>query len=355
MSKMSQSFQQTIEGRQHELATAIVDRQWELDPELDAKYGPAGHAKCVQDVTYNLSYLSEAITTASPALFENYIGWVKVLFAGLNIPTAELAASLEITQEVLQKNLSPELAGLVPDYIEAGLNALQDSPENVQSFIDLDHPLGSTTRRYLDLLLEGERHQAGRLILDAIENETASVKEIYLNVFQPAQKEVGLLWQTNQISVAQEHYCTAATQMIMSQLYPYIFATEKIGYNMVATCVGNELHEVGLRMVSDFFEIEGWDTYYLGANTPAVSILQAIEEQQANILAISATMTFHVSKVADLIEHVHRQLPHPPKIMVGGYPFNVEPTLWQRLGADGSAHNAQQAVDTARRLIGNGG
>ena len=28
-------------------------------------------------------------------------------------------------------------------------------------------------------------------------------------------------------SVAQEHYCTASTQLIMSQLYPYIFRSDR--------------------------------------------------------------------------------------------------------------------------------
>lgn len=70
------------------------------------------------------------------------------------------------------------------------------------------------------------------------------VKEIHLHVFQPAQYEVGRLWQMNRITVAQEHYCTAATQLIMSQLYPHIFASVKNGCTLGATCVGGDLHEV---------------------------------------------------------------------------------------------------------------
>ena len=34
-----------------------------------------------------------------------------------------------------------------------------------------------------------------------------------------------------------KHYCTAATQLIMSQLYPYIFSGEKTAGAFVATCV----------------------------------------------------------------------------------------------------------------------
>ena len=66
------------------------------------------------------------------------------------------------------------------------------------------------------------------------------------------------------------------------------------------TCVSDELHEIGLRIVCDFFEMEGWDTFYLGANTPTRSIIQMISDQHINLLVISETMTFHVQRVAEL-------------------------------------------------------
>ena len=50
----------------------------------------------------------------------------------------------------------------------------------------------------------------------------------------------------------------------------------------------------GDRMVADFFEMDGWDTYFLGANTPAESVLRTADERRADVLAVSCTMTFHI-------------------------------------------------------------
>jgi hypothetical protein len=36
----------------------------------------------------------------------------------------------------------------------------------------------------------------------------------------------------------------------------------------VAACVSGELHEIGVRMLCDLLEMEGWNTIYLGANVP---------------------------------------------------------------------------------------
>jgi methanogenic corrinoid protein MtbC1 len=173
-----------------------------------------------------------------------------------------------------------------------------------------------------------------------------------MQVFQPSQLEIGRLWQINQMSVAQEHYCTAATQMIMSQLYHHIFGTPKNGRRLVAACVGNELHELGLRMVADFFEMDGWDTYYLGSNTPASSIVQTVFERQADVLALSATMTFHIKFVKDLIGQVRKaDKSGKVKILAGGYPFQVDPQLWRQVGADGTAAGADSAINTINSLL----
>ncbi|RMG92383.1 MAG: hypothetical protein D6706_16930 [Chloroflexi bacterium] len=176
--------------------------------------------------------------------------------------------------------------------------------------------------------------------------------EIYLHVFQPVLYEVGCLWQINQITVAREHYCTAVTQFIMSQLYPYIFNTPRIGRTMVAACMGGELHEVGIRMVADFFEMAGWDTYYLGANVPPTDIVEIIATQNASILALSTTLMPHLHHVTQTIAAI-RQHPHTQhvKILVGGYPFNLSPDLWQKVGADGYAPDAKTAVSQAATLI----
>lgn len=211
--------------------------------------------------------------------------------------------------------------------------------------------LSGLARDYLDLLLQGERHAAAKLIMDKAE-DGVPVREIYLQAFQPVLHEIGRLWETDGISVAQEHYCTAATQLVMSRLYPYIFSTEKIGRCLIAACVAGELHEIGIRMVADFFEMEGWDTHYLGANTPVQGIVQMIESVGADILALSSTMPFHIDRLSELVVAVRASAPgRTIPVMVGGRPFNLIPDLWKKVGADGYALDALAALGTAERLL----
>ena len=73
---------------------------------------------------------------------------------------------------------------------------------------------------------------------------------------------------------------------------------------------------------------------------------------QADVLAVSATISFHVEAVRDLIRAV-RQHPVAGRvtILAGGYPYNHDPDLWRKVGADGFAPDAQQAITLADQIV----
>jgi methanogenic corrinoid protein MtbC1 len=94
--------------------------------------------------------------------------------------------------------------------------------------------------------------------------------------------------------------------MFMVRLHDQVLAAGgeekgRRGSTVIAASVGAELHDVGIRMVADFFRMDGWDTYYLGANTPVQSILAAVKERKAGIITLSTTMPRHLPDVQYLI------------------------------------------------------
>lgn len=340
-----------IEARRPVIAEAVATRQYAEHPELCERHGPIGWQRTLEDANYNLAFLAQAIALESPALFVDYLGWLKVVLLRRRVRLQDLLDHFAYLQDGLRQSLPTEAANIACAYVAEGARRLPDMPDDLPALVEGNAPVSLLAHQYLRALLRGERHVASRLVLDAVVQGTP-VKEIYLGVFQPCQHEIGRLWQTNQISVAQEHYCTAATQLIISRLYPYVFSGDKGAGRLVATCIAAELHEIGVRMVADFFEMEGWDTFYLGANTPTNSVLETLIERRADVLGISATITYHVSEVERLIQAVRADPAcRDVLVLVGGYPFNLVPDLWRRIGADGWAPDAQTAVERARELM----
>lgn len=337
----------------NELAQYITGLHFENNPGLAVRYGAEGKVRCHEDAVYHLKFLVEAMTMNSSNLYTNYIHWASAMLKSRNIPDADLQENLEYVQQAIQKIMGESFSSETKTYIQAAKEKLKEKSEDIRSYITANNPLKKEVTAYLDYLLKGKRRDATLLITQLIQ-DGVTIRDIYQNIFQVAQYEVGNLWQCNKITVAHEHYCTAATQQIMSGLYQHVFSSERKGKTMVASSIAGEMHELGIRMVSDFFEMDGWDTYYLGANVPDHQLQEYLKEYKADIFALSVTLPTHISKTATLIKKIrsNTNLSHL-KIMVGGYPFLINPELLEEIGADAFAKNADQAILKANELINN--
>ena len=330
-------------------AVKIVEMQYKLQEGYWKKFGTEGKKFSIRDAGYHLPFLSEAILADDPQIFKDYVAWVKILFRGLKFTDSVMIKTLECTREVLKEELEPELSAITSEFIEAGIEQMNAPSLELETYIDESTKLGQLARKYNTYLLNGDRNMASNLIMDAVKNGV-KIEDIYLEVFQKSQYEVGRLWLSNQISVAKEHFCSAATQMIMSQLYPHIFSTQRIGKRFIGASIGGELHEIGIRMVADFFEMKGWDTYYLGANAPSSTIIKAIEENQADLVGLSIAMPFHRNLLAQTIADIRKSdAGKNVKIIIGGVALNHKTGI-ETFDSDGYAPNAQKAIELADKL-----
>lgn len=88
-------------SRSEELARRIIRHQAQLQPDLEVRYGQVGMEICLQDIRYPLAYLAEALSLQSPALFEEYVKWLKKLLSSLGIPDEDMRINLRCMREIL--------------------------------------------------------------------------------------------------------------------------------------------------------------------------------------------------------------------------------------------------------------
>ncbi|WP_372772176.1 B12-binding domain-containing protein [Mangrovibacterium sp.] len=147
-----------------------------------------------------------------------------------------------------------------------------------------------------------------------------SIKELYENIFAKALYDVGELWEFNKITVATEHLASAIVESILNQLYFEIISNKKNSKTVVAACVENESHQIGIKMVSDVFEMNGWNALFLGANTPTSELVRFVNANKPDALAISLTIYFNLPALEKMIQRVQNEFPDLP-ILVGGQAF----------------------------------
>lgn len=300
---------------------------------------------------YDVAYLAYALLTGRASLMEHYVAWLHSMLSAHGVPSAiVIPAALGHLRDALHEILPSEAHAVV----DGLLDAVRTTPIREfipESFLESGAPHAALASQYLQRLLAADRFGATKLIREAAA-DGVRVDELYLDVFEPVQREIGRLWQIQKISVAHEHFASATTQMAMSQLYDRIFdpQAERVSRCLVAACVGEELHEIGLRMVADIIEMAGWNTIFLGSNTPNPAIAQTLRETGADVLALSCSMIVHVDKMRSTIAQLRHQGFTDTTILVGGYPFNLAPELASIVGADGTAPDARQAARQIKEL-----
>ena len=108
----------------------------------------------------------------------------------------------------------------------------------------------------------------------ALEQEK-SFRDIFWDIFIPLLEELGLLWQTDTIGPAHEHF---VTHLIKQKI---LLSTEKVQAETPVTqdrvfvlfLPENEIHEIGLLFVNYELAYRGYRTIYLGQTIPIESLI----------------------------------------------------------------------------------
>jgi MerR family transcriptional regulator, light-induced transcriptional regulator len=211
----------------------------------------------------------------------------------------------------------------------------------------------NTLADYLDAVRRGDRRRAMDVVVEA-KAAGADLAQLYLDVFQPALRQIGQLWEQNDLTVAEEHLATAITQSIMARLYTEAPLPSESGRKLVAACAEYERHEIGLRMLCDFMDMEGWTTTFLGASVPTNSLARMVCENKPDVLAMSASLAPHIPQIRNTIRAVKDACgERPPIVLVGGRVFHQTPELAYAIGADLTARDAREAVTLLKERFPN--
>lgn len=296
--------------------------------------------------------LAAAAAVEQPRMFASQTRWARELLAVRGVSTAHFRASLTALRPVLSTKLPQTIQPLAAQYVAETIDALDEQCADASVRLLPDTPHGRLALAYLLAVLEGDRRRASRVILDAVD-QPESAREIYLDVLMPAQVELGRMWQDGEINVAEEHFGSYTTKMVMTQLLSLAQFQPPNGKTVLTAAVAGNHVDIGLHVVADFFEMAGWQTIRLGADVPARDLGESVESFDVDLLALSASLNVHLDSVKSTIEAVRRgNRGDAAKVLVGGRAFAGSSELAVQLGADGYAADPDGAVRLGGQLVG---
>lgn len=314
-------------------------------PELHARFGAKGRACCAEDLGHHLDFLRPTLEAGDLSPFIAYLGWQAQVLASRGVPLQSVQRSMDDLASFFSARLG-STALPIAAALGAGKAALvQGIPAPTY-----DKPCPARhaeTLPYASAAMLGDRAGAMALLETALARED-SLPQVAVHVIQPAMYEVGRRWQDNSVSVAQEHLATALSQTWMARARALATAAPDNGGRALFACLAGNHHVMGLRMVADAFELDGWTTHNLGADASLEALLAKVRQIHPQLVGFSVSLPQHLRGVRDAVAGLRAELgPDCPRLVVGGLVINQFPRLADWVGAEVLGADAVTAAAAA--------
>jgi methanogenic corrinoid protein MtbC1 len=181
-------------------------------------------------------------------------------------------------------------------------------------------------------LLDAEDKDRAITALDLLAKKTMTLEDLFLQLLAPSLQLFSCPVADKDICIWKEHTRTSIVRTILECTYPFVIKRRQLvsakNKKVVVVCPSEEYHEIGAIIVNNFFLLAGFDSQYIGANTPKHDILTAVKALKPDFLALSVTNYYNVIVTKQITEEIRTQYPEV-KIIVGGQAFLQQGALTQ--------------------------
>ncbi len=203
------------------------------------------------------------------------------------------------------------------------------------------------------LCLNPDLSKAESFVQDLL-NNGVSAESVYLNLFAPAARQLGALWEEDVCNFIQVTIGLVQIQTITRKLGNSFNEKRTQGARgekaLFAPSPGSQ-HTFGALMVSEFFRKEGWQVW-MELGSAESDLLTTIADEWFDLIGLSIGSDAELDGLSGLIARI-REASHNPSVfvMIGGPAIHGRTDLSNRFGADAFAADAASAVELAKELL----
>jgi methanogenic corrinoid protein MtbC1 len=137
-----------------------------------------------------------------------------------------------------------------------------------------------------------------------------SFREVFYEVFIPLMSEIGMLWQTDTISPAHEHFISylIKQKLLVNTEKIQVLEPTKSDKVFVLYLPSNEIHELGLMYLNYEVILSGYKSVYLGESVP-IDSLKDIKKYFNNVVYICyMTVEPEKDKVNEYLKEFYEEI-----------------------------------------------
>lgn len=164
-------------------------------------------------------------------------------------------------------------------------------------------------------------------------------------------ERAGQLFDEEEYFVPELLMCSDAMNVGIDVLKPHL-KSENVSKKgrVVIGVVEGDTHDIGKNLVRLMLETGGFEVLDLGRDIPPAEFVNKAEEYGADIIGIATLMTTTMPGMKEVVDILSSKgIRDKFKVIIGGGP--ISPAFAKKIGADGYARNAADAVKVAEDLL----
>lgn len=180
-------------------------------------------------------------------------------------------------------------------------------------------------------------------------------QEIISNCIVKALEVVGEKFEKGEYFLSELIAAGEISKQIIEMISPILrssgVSTKKLGKVVIGTVRG-DIHDIGKNIVAMLLDTAGFEIIDLGADVPPEKFVEAVERNNADIVALSALLTVTMPEMKIVIEELKKaHVRDRVKVIVGGAPVTKE--YAEEIGADGYGETAFEGVKICKSWVKN--
>ena len=199
-----------------------------------------------------------------------------------------------------------------------------------------------------ELVVKLEIDDIAKAVQDALDNGNAPID--VLKSLSDGMTEVGKLYEEKEYYLPELVLAGECMNTGLEILKPLLGSDRQMKGTIVISTVKGDLHDIGKNVAATLLVSAGFNVVDLGKDNDPDKIVQAVIDNNADIVALSSLLTMTVVEIENVDKALKEAgLRDKVKIICGGAPLNQE--LAEKLGADYNCDDAPQGVEVAMKIM----
>lgn len=265
-----------------------------------------GHEELYESLMYHKDIINSIFLTKNYELIEEFFVWKYSVYQSRGVDIDCFLVEYDLWQHSIANHLyqshSSEISTIY-DYLihmhdhykELALipkKVLVDENYKV-IFNDLSH-----------YLLSGQKEEFYKVIEKNLALFEGDIFRFIEHIIDPLMYEIGHMWQYNKLSVAKEHLATALTGEIIDMFFIQTNRSRENRPRAIVSTVGDESHNLGVKIVGRFLDSCGYDVKNLGSKISNKELLSSVYELKPDVLILSVTLSSNIAALQNIVDEL---------------------------------------------------